>query len=161
MPFDISENFYYTGSTQIWKKPLYLTTFYFIVKGAGGGGNLNSASGGGGAYVFANYTYLQAALAYDVEINVGQGGSAPPLQLGGISVGGQPDTHNNGGDGTTLQGLSSGGGGGMTSVTYLQEGYWPIKIIAGGGGGAGNSGGSGGGAGGQYELVGKCRFRWQ
>jgi outer membrane protein assembly factor BamB len=162
MSFDNSVNFLSRG-TYTWQKPQNVSSFFFIVNGAGGGGSLTS-SGGGGAYVFANYTRLQAAAIYDISINVGGGGSS---SSGGLSLGGQGQ--NNGGNGNILN--SSGGGGGMSSVIYLDniaDSYIPIKIIAGGGGGAGNTpggdasltgnngGGSAGGNGGNSLLTGNA-----
>ena len=133
MAFDNSANFYYTGATQLWPKPLGLSSVYFIVKGAVGGGNGFSASGGGGTYVFTNYNFLKTDVSYNVFINVGGGGKPPPLQTGGLSVGSTNDS--NGGAGTTLNSLQSGGGGGMSSVFYMDgSGNQVIKIIAGAGG---------------------------
>ena len=154
MAFDNSANFSFTGTTQIWKKPIDISTFYFIIKGAGGSGSINN-SGGGGAYVFSNINYLIPDVSYNVEINVGGGGKAPYTDSSGIlqggpggkSVGGIPgETNSNGGNGTVVNGLQSGGGGGMTSVFYMDEfGQNIIKIIAGGGGGGGiNANGKGG-----------------
>ena len=146
MAFDNSANFSYTGTTQLWPKPLGLSSVYFIVKGAGGGGNGFSASGGGGTYVFTNYNFLKTDVSYNVLINVGGGGKPPPLQTGGLSVGSTNDS--NGGAGTTLNSLQSGGGGGMSSVFYMDgSGNQVIKIIAGAGGGAGNNVGTEGGVG--------------
>jgi len=145
MAFDNSANFSYTGKSQTWRKVLGLSSAYFVVKGGGGGGNVNTASGGGGAYIFSNYLNLNPALDYYVTINVGSGGQPPPSKTGGQSVGGKTDASNNylpntdGGNGSQLIDLQSGGGGGMTSVLSIDEyGNQFIKIIAGGGGGAGN-----------------------
>jgi len=121
MSFDFSANFVYTGTSQIWTKPQGLTTAYFYINGAGGAGS-SYASGGGGAYSLSIFTYLQADISYNVTINVGSGGKAPPLQTGGISTGSYLDpsgnSQSNGGYGTILNGASSGGGGGMTTVFY-------------------------------------------
>jgi outer membrane protein assembly factor BamB len=146
MSFDFSANFLYTGSRQIWTKPPGLTSAYFYVNGAGGGGNSFNASGGGGAYSLSIYNFLQADLSYNVIVNVGSGGKAPPLQSGGISVDASGNA-SNGGNGTTLNGLSSGGGGGMTNIFYIDPSDNEIiKIIAGGGGGAGSVGSANGGS---------------
>jgi len=157
MAFDFSANFFYTGATQYWPKPEGLTSVYFITQGGGGGGSV--ASGGGGAYVFTNFRFLNADVSYNVAINVGSGGGAPPSPAGGRSIGGQNFSGNylsNGGTGTTLYGLQSGGGGGMSSVFYMDPvtGGKIIKIIAGGGGGSGNSSGTTGGNGGGAGLTG-------
>ena len=149
MSFDSSATFIYTGTSQLWEKPVGVGNVYFNVKGGGGGGS-TSSSGGGGAYCFTNYIYLATDICYNVIINVGSGGQPPPLQTGGQSVGGTtaniPGNYSNGGAGTTLYNLQSGGGGGMTSVFYMDPTGNPIiKIIAGGGGGAGNSTGTNGG----------------
>jgi outer membrane protein assembly factor BamB len=144
MAFDSSANFYYTGTSQTWRKLVGMSSVYFIVKGGGGGGSL--ASGGGGSYVFSNYISLNPSIEYDVTINVGSGGNPPPIFTGGESVGGQTDSNGNylinttGGNGSILVDLQSAGGGGMSSVFYFDEiGNQFIKIIAGGGGGAGNN----------------------
>ena len=156
--FDNSQNFVYTGTTQYWTKPDLITSAYFIVTGGGGGGSDNSI-GGNGAYVYANFRNLKRDGSFNVVINVGSGGKAPPLQTGGISVGGFIDSsgvsQSNGGSGTTLNGLYSGGGGGMSSVFYLDaSGNRAIEVIAGGGGGGGtNSGTSGGASGGVGNPV--------
>ena len=143
MSFDNSYNFSYTGETQYWTTPLGLASVYFAIKGAGGAGNSFSSSGGGGAYVFSNYIYLNPNYTYPVQVNVGSGGKPPPLQTGGLSIGGQDVSgvsYSNGGDGTTLNDLQSGGGGGMSSVFYMDVyGNQVIKLVAGGGGGAGNN----------------------
>jgi outer membrane protein assembly factor BamB len=159
MAFDNSKNFVFTGETEIWEKPINVSSAYFIVKGAGGGGSTTS-SGGGGAYIFSNINYLIPNFSYNVAINIGGGGKAPYTDSGGIlygggggiSVGGIKDAslnyykNSNGGDGTvfydeTSNGTeASGGGGGMTSVFYMDEtGLEVIKIIAGGGGGGGKN----------------------
>jgi outer membrane protein assembly factor BamB len=153
MAFDNSFNFSYTGATQLWPKPLGLSAVYFIVQGAGGGGNGFSASGGGGTYVFTNYNFLKTDVSYNVLINVGSGGKPPPNQTGGQSVGSTYEC--NGGAGTTLNSLQSGGGGGMSSVFYMEpSGNQIIKIIAGAGGGAGNNVGTTGGNGYTIGLTG-------
>ena len=145
MPFDFSANFAYTGSSQTWTKPKNISTVIFEVYSGGGGGSA-IASGGGGAFVFAKYIFLNPDISYNVTIDVGSGGKAPPLLTGGTSVGGNP-ANSNGGNGTTSAGLSSGSGGGMTNIIYDDpSNNRIIKIIAGGGGGGGsiNSGGAGG-----------------
>lgn len=159
MAFDGSANFSYTGKTEYWTKPIGISTVYIGVKGAGGGGNTNTANGGGGAYIFSIYN-LNPNLSYNVAVNVGSGGLAPPMQTGGKSIGGQtdsngiPTTNNNGGDGSTLNDLKSGGGGGMSSVFYVDSYGNPIiKVIAGGGGGAGNDVGDDGGDASAYQLI--------
>jgi outer membrane protein assembly factor BamB len=153
MAFDNSSNFYYTGSIQYWEKPLGLSAVYFVVKGGGGGGNSYSSSGGGGGYVFTKFSYLNPDISYNVMINVGGGGQAPPTQLGGQTLGGTGN--NNGGNGTTLNGLQSGGGGGMSSVFYMDTvDHKIIEIVAGGGGGAGNNAGTNGGDGGRVGSTG-------
>jgi len=142
--YDNSQNFTYTGTTQYWVKPDLITSAYFIVTGGGGGGS-NNSSGGNGAYVYANFRDLRRDGSFNVVINVGSGGKAPPLQTGGRSVGGT--LFNNGGAGTTLNGLNSGGGGGMSSVFYVDAcGNRAIEVVAGGGGGGGTTAGSNGGA---------------
>ena len=142
MPFDFSASFVYTGSIQTWTKPMNVSTAIFEVYGGGGGGSA-SASGGGGAFVFAKYINFNPDVSYNVTIDVGSGGKAPPLLTGGISVGGNP-ANSYGGDGATSAGLSSGGGGGMTNIIYDDpSNNRIIKIIAGGGGGAGSGGGGG------------------
>ena len=151
MSFDFSANFAYTGTSQLWTKPINVNTAYLYANGAGGAGNSNNASGGGGAYTLSIYRYLQADLSYNVIVNVGSGGQAPPLQAGGISVGGYIDSsgnsQNSGGAGTTLSGISSGGGGGMTTILYTDpSGINIFKIIAGGGGGGGKLSSTNGGA---------------
>lgn len=158
MSFDFSANFYYTGTTQVWTKPLGITTAYFYVNGAGGAGNTSNASGGGGAYSLSIFNFLQADISFNVTINVGGGGKAPPLQTGGISSGSYLDSsgisQSDGGDGTILNGLSSGGGGGMTTVFYNDPSYNDvITIIAGGGGGAGHISASNGGASGNNGTL--------
>jgi outer membrane protein assembly factor BamB len=175
MSFDNSANFSYTGQMQYWDKPLNIASVYFQVKGAGGGGNSGTAGGGGGAYVFSNFNYLNPDVSYNnVQINVGGPGKAPPNPSGGQSTGGSNDPSgnykSNGGAGTTYTGLTSGGGGGMSSVFFIDtRGLELIKIIAGGGGGAGinigstggdsalmglRGGGSGGGQGGNSDGLG-------
>ena len=152
MSFDFSANFVYTGTSQIWTKPLGLTTAYLYINGAGGGGSYY-ANGGGGAYSLSIFSYLQADISYNVTINVGGGGKAPPLQTGGISVDASGNT-SNGGYGTTLNGLSSAGGGGMTTVFYTDPlGIDIISVIAGGGGGGGSVSGSNGGASGNIGTL--------
>ena len=155
MPYDFSQNFIYTGSSQLWEKPLGVSNVWIEVLGGGGAGG-NQSRGGGGAYVISNYQFLRVDISYNVTVNVGGGGSAPPLQSGGTSVGGIPDPsgiiQRDGGGGTTLLGYSSGGGGGMTSVLYLDpaSGNEIIKVIAGGGGGGGGGSGVNGGDSGNY-----------
>jgi outer membrane protein assembly factor BamB len=159
MAFDNSKNFVFTGQTELWEKPLNVSSVYFIVKGAGGGGSAASR-GGGGAYVFSNVNYLIPNLSYNVAINVGGGGKAPYTDsdgilhggAGGISFGGIKDSNgnyyknSNGGDGTVSNNEASAGGGGITSVFYMDDtGKDIIKIIAGGGGGGGKSGTGGDG----------------
>jgi outer membrane protein assembly factor BamB len=158
MSFDFSANFVYTGTSQTWIKPAGLTTAYFYVNGAGGAGNTSSASGGGGAYSLSIYNFLQADVSYNVTVNVGGGGQAPPIQSGGISAGSYLDpsgnSQSNGGYGTTLTGLSSGGGGGMTSLFYIDPSNNEIiKIIAGGGGGGGMTNSTTGGASGNIGTL--------
>ena len=148
--FDNSQNFTYTGTTQYWTKPDLITSAYFIVTGGGGGGSDNN-NGGNGAYVYANFRNLKRDGTFQVAINVGSGGKAPPLKTGGNSVGGFIDSsgveHSDGGSGTTLNGLNSGGGGGMSSVFYLDAaGNRAIEVVAGGGGGGGTIPGASGGA---------------
>lgn len=162
MSFDNIVTFSYTGLNDVsWNKPLGVTSAYFILRGAGGGGNANNASGGGGAYVFSNFIYLGPNQSYQVLVNVGGGGQPPPLKSGGQTVGGQPysnENYSDGGYGTQLIGLQSGGGGGMTSVFYMDTGGNEIiKLIAGGGGGAGNSTGCTGGEGGGANAGGTGR----
>jgi len=150
IPYDSSENFVYTGTTDFWVKPAGIDSAYFIIKGGGGGGS-TSYKGGNGAYIYANFKNLQVDISYNVTINVGGGGKAPPDLSGGISVGGYIDpsfvTYSNGGRGTTLNNVAySGGGGGMSSVFYKDPyGNVSIKNIAGGGGGGGTIFGSNGG----------------
>ena len=128
MAFDNSYNFSYTGATQDFEKKIGVKSLYIISRGAGGAGNAYSSSGGGGAYVFSNYTFLQEDISYNIKVNVGGGGKAPPLKTGGITLGGNSQS-NNGGNGTTLESSSSGGGGGSTSVYYMDsESNIPIKI---------------------------------
>jgi outer membrane protein assembly factor BamB len=156
MAFDNSANFVFTGTTQTWEKPDNITSVYFIVNGAGGGGSATSR-GGGGAYVFSNFNYLDPNSSYDVAINIGGGGKAPYTDSDGIlrggpggkTVGGITNAINsNGGDGVMVNGQASGGGGGMTSVLFMDTlGRNVIKIIAGGGGGGGIIVGSKGGDG--------------
>jgi len=148
MSFDFSANFAYTGTSQIWTKPINVGNVFFYVNGAGGAGS-SGASGGGGAYTLGIFNFLQADISYNVTINVGEGGKAPPIQTGGKSIGSYTDlsfdNFSNGGDGTTLNANSSAGGGGMTTVFYSDPSYNQIiKIIAGGGGGAGTSIGANG-----------------
>jgi outer membrane protein assembly factor BamB len=153
MSFDFSANFVYTGTSQTWTKPPGLTTAYFYINGAGGGGNSSNASGGGGAYSLSIFNYLRPDISYNVTVNVGSGGKAPPLQTGGISVDASGNT-SNGGYGTTLNGLSSGGGGGMTTVFYTDpSNNEVIKVIAGGGGGAGCVSGADGGSSGNIGTL--------
>jgi len=141
--FDFSANFVYTGSTQVWSKPQNVSSIICQVKGGGGGGS-SVASGGGGAYIFTQYNFLNKDISYNVFINVGSGGKAPPIQTGGKSTGGVGNLIN-GGDGSTINNLSSGGGGGMTSIFYQDgAGNNTIQIIAGGGGGGGGENGNGG-----------------
>lgn len=132
--FDNSANFAYTGTTQVWSKPINVYSIFCRVNGGGGGGSLAS-SGGGGAYVFTKYNFLDKDVSYNVFVNVGSGGKKPPIKTGGKSLGGQ-GSQVNGGDGTTLENLNSGGGGGMSSLFYQDgSGNNTIRIIAGGGGG--------------------------
>ena len=153
MAFDHSANFVFTGATQLWEKPKYISSVYFIANGAGGAGG-GGGTGGGGAYVFTNYFSLNPDVSYNVAINVG---SAGQIQTGGQSVGNQNvggHSESNGGNGTNLNGLQGGGGGGMTSLFYLDmSGNQIIKIIAGGGAGGGNNGGTSGGLGGGPAVV--------
>jgi outer membrane protein assembly factor BamB len=168
MAFDFSANFLFTGTTQTWEKPINISSVYFIVKAAGGGGSTTS-SGGGGAYVFSNYNYLDPDVSYNVAINVGGGGFAPYTDSGGIlnggaggqSVGGIQDPsgnyykNSNGGDGSMALGQASGGGGGMTSIAYMDNfGQEIVKIIAGGGGAGGIQNGTNGGDGYQIGFTG-------
>ena len=149
MAFDNSYNFSYTGATQDFEKKIGVKSLYIISRGAGGAGNAYSSSGGGGAYVFSNYTFLQEDISYNIKVNIGGGGKAPPLKTGGITLGGNSQS-NNGGNGTTLESLSSGGGGGSTSVYYMDPcGNMVIHVVAGGGGGAGNNVNTTGGSGGR------------
>ena len=142
--FDNSATFLYTGSTQVWKKPINVYSIYCRVNGGGGGGSA-IASGGGGAYVFTKYNFLDKDVSYNVFVNIGSGGKTPPTKTGGRSLGGK-GVEVNGGDGTTLETLSSGGGGGMSSLFYQDgSGNNTIRIIAGGGGGGGGNVGNGGG----------------
>jgi outer membrane protein assembly factor BamB len=149
--YDFSQNYVYTGFPDVWVKPDLITSAYFIVRGGGGGGS-NNNSGGNGAYVYANFRNLKRDGSYNVVINVGGGGKAPPTQTGGISVGGFIDSSgasdSNGGEGTSLNGLlDSGGGGGMSSVFYIDPaGTRAIEVVAGGGGGGGTKPGASGGA---------------
>ena len=137
MSFDQQQTFSYSGSSVIWNKPVNVTNVSFELFGGGGGGS-TSAGGGGGAYINAQYNNLIADISYNVIINVGQGGQAPPSSAGGRSWGGDPTKISNGGSGTTNALLSSGGGGGMSSVLYIDgSGNNIIKIVAGGGGGGG------------------------
>lgn len=159
MAFDNSYNFFYTGQTEYWTKEKEVSSVLFILKGPGGGGNLTNAMGGGGAYVFAKYDYLNPDISYNVSINVGSGGKPPPSKIGGESTGGQNSFdigyQSNGGDGTALNNLNSGGGGGLTSVNYIDPfGNVIIKTIAGGGGGAGSISGSNGGNGSKIGFTG-------
>ena len=160
MAFDQSQNFIYTGQTEYWTKEINVSSALFILKGAGGaGGNLNSTMGGGGAYVFAKYDYLNSDISYNVSINVGSGGKPPPLKTGGNSTGGMDISgigyQSNAGDGTTLNNLESGGGGGLTSVNYIDvDDNTIIKTIAGGGGGAGSIIGANGGNGDKIGFTG-------
>ena len=141
--FDNSANFAYTGTTQVWSKPINVYSIFCRVNGGGGGGSLAS-SGGGGAYVFTKYNFLDKDVSYNVFVNVGSGGKKPPIKTGGKSLGGQ-GSQVNGGDGTTLENLNSGGGGGMSSLFYQDgSGNNTIQIIAGGGGGGGGNVGNGG-----------------
>ena len=148
MSFDFSANFAYTGTSQTWTKPVNVANAYFYVNGAGGAGS-SVASGGGGAYTLSIFNFLQSDISYNVTINVGGGGKAPPIQTGGLSTGSytDPSSNNfsNGGDGSTLSQQSSGGGGGMTTVFYNDPSNNKIiKIIAGGGGGGGSVTGANG-----------------
>lgn len=150
MVFDNSANFSYIGDiSQNWIKPVNITNVTFILNGGGGGGS-NTSSGGGGAYVYANYATL-SDYSYNIIINVGGGGGAPPTNSGGLSVGRYIDPsgiiQSNGGSGSTLFGVSSGGGGGLTSLLYTDNfGNKAIEIVAGGGGGGGSVSGANGGA---------------
>jgi outer membrane protein assembly factor BamB len=151
MVFDNSYNFSYIGDvSQNWVKPPNIENVTFILSGGGGGGSASSSSGGGGAYVYANYYPLDDT-SYNVVIYVGGGGQAPPIQSGGISVGGYVDPsgiiQSDGGAGSTLSGASSGGGGGLTSIFYTDTfGNEAIYVVAGGGGGGGTISGANGGA---------------
>ena len=155
--YDFSQNYVYTGFPDVWVKPNLITSAYFIVKGGGGGGSDNN-NGGNGAYVYANFRNLKRDGSYNVVINVGGGGKAPPSQTGGISVGGFIDSSgvsdSNGGAGTILNGeLHSGGGGGMSSVFYLDpSGTRAVEVVAGGGGGGGTTSGASGGASGGIGI---------
>ena len=106
--FDSRANFTYTGITEIFIKPLGVSSLYFIVMGGGGGGGWSggNASGGGGAYAFTNYNYLNPNDTLSLSINVGSGGQPPPSQAGGKTIGAQntPDGfyESNGGNGTTI-----------------------------------------------------------
>jgi outer membrane protein assembly factor BamB len=166
MAFDQSYNFFYTGQTEYWTKEKEVSSVLFILKGAGGGGgigssggNISTSMGGGGAYVFAKYDYLNPDISYNISVNVGSGGNAPPIKTGGKSIGGQDiigiGYESNAGDGTTLNNLESGGGGGLTSVNYVDPcGNVIIKTIAGGGGGAGSINGANGGNGAKIGITG-------
>ena len=160
MAFDQSQNFVYTGQTEYWKKDINVSSALFILKGAGGaGGKFNSTMGGGGAYVFAKYDYLNSDISYNVSINIGSGGKPPPVKTGGNSTGGMDvigiGYQSNAGDGTTLNNLESGGGGGLTSVNYIDiDGNIIIKNIAGGGGGGGSVSGTNGGDGDKIGFTG-------
>lgn len=159
MSLDYSANFVYTGTSQLWNKPVNVSTAYFYVNGAGGAGNTSTSSGGGGAYSLSIFNFLQSDISYNVTVNVGSGGKAPPpLPTGGISAGGYTDpsgnNKSNGGDGTSLNGLTSGGGGGMSAIFYIDPSNNEIiKIIAGGGGGAGNVINTNGGASGNIGTL--------
>jgi outer membrane protein assembly factor BamB len=160
MAFDQSQNFVYTGQTEYWRKDINVSSALFIVKGAGGGGgNLNSTMGGGGAYVFAKYDYLNPDISYNVSINIGSGGKPPPLKTGGNSTGSIDiigiGNQSNAGDGSKVNNLESGGGGGLTSANYIDvDGNTIIKTIAGGGGGAGSISGANGGDGDKIGFTG-------
>jgi outer membrane protein assembly factor BamB len=159
MSLDFSANFVYTGTSQIWNKPLNVSTVYFVMNGGGGGGGSNSSSiGGSGANVLSIFNYLHSDQSFNVVINVGSGGQSLPSQTGGISSGSYIDSsgnsRSNGGDGTTLSSLSSGGGGGMTSIFYFDASDNEIiKIIAGGGGGGGSINNSSGGSSGNIGIL--------
>lgn len=150
MSFDNSANFSFAdNSLNYWTKPINISAVTFFVSGGGGGGSATS-SGGGGAFIYANYSNLNPDISYNITINIGGGGKAPPILTGGQSIGGYVDPsgiiQSNGGSGSTLSGVSSGGGGGMSSVFYTDAfGNQAIKICAGGGGGGGSLSGSNGG----------------
>jgi len=157
MSFDFSANFVYTGTSQLWLKPIGVTNAYFYINGPGGAGSYSS-SGGGGAFSLSIFTYLQPDVSYNVIINVGSGGKAPPIASGGVSSGSYLDpsgiSQSNGGYGTTFNGSTSGGGGGMTTVFYTDSfGIDIISIIAGGGGGGGSVSGAVGGSSGNIGTL--------
>jgi outer membrane protein assembly factor BamB len=157
MSFDNSANFSFAdNSLNYWTKPVNISVVTFFVSGGGGGGSATS-SGGGGAFIYANYSNLNPDISYNITINIGGGGKAPPIFTGGQSIGGYVDPsgiiQSNGGSGSTLSGSSSGGGGGMTSIFYTDDlGNEAIKICAGGGGGGGSVSGSNGGSSGNIGV---------
>jgi outer membrane protein assembly factor BamB len=159
MSFDNSANFSFAdNSLNYWKKPINISAVTFIVNGGGGGGgSIGRGNGGGGAFIYATYNYLNPDISYNITINIGGGGKAPPVLTGGQSIGGYVDPsgiiQSNGGSGSTLAGVSSGGGGGMTSLFYTDSlGNKAIRICAGGGGGGGSVSGSNGGASGNIGV---------
>ena len=177
MVYDNSANFDFCGNViQVFNKSAGIQNVVFEIFSAGGGGS-NTSSGGNGSYIFTNFINLPSS-AFNVYINVGQGGMAPTANItdasGGISPGFILDASVNksyGGNGSiSFEGLKSGGGGGLTSIFAYDASNNNnnlIKIIGGGGGGGGINGaggngnrigstgaGTGGGQGGNTDNIG-------
>lgn len=141
--------FNYTGSSQTWTVPAWVTSVSIEMHGGHGSNGFSGLAGGGaggyGAKVIANVSVTPGDV---LSIYVGGAGSPNPFPGGGAGGSGGTSNNNFGG---------SGGNGGGSS--YIMRSGLYVALAAGGGGGGGGSAGctmcSGGTAGSASSLNGE------
>lgn len=138
-------SFSYTGSTQSWTVPTYVSQLYVDVYGAGGGSGQggDGDSGGYGGRVRGNVATSSGTTLYVV---VGEkGGKADNDTSGGD--GGWPGGGNGDQAGKSIDGYTAktagGGGGGYSDIRLGSTNLNDSIVVAGGGGGGGGANASG------------------